>query len=170
MRLSHVDMPFPGTGVTPVPVNDDREEPRRMTEPTPPESDAEQFTRRYADTKDAVDGVRDALLNAGPSVDEHRAALSRIDEENPGFALAALLTFASYVNNQPGELDKETLGEVVSLWRDYGAPVIESANNVNASVLAVALGRLGIALRNAKLVEWTDGTPDDAAATGSAPQ
>lgn len=124
------------------------------------ETDAQQFDRRYGDVTEAIDKFRDALLNAGPSSDEHRQALRQVNTAVPGFALDALFALATYTNNQEAEADEATVAAFAELVRANGEAAREAAYEAGADVLAGSLNDLGIALRVAGRVDWTDKTED----------
>lgn len=131
-----------------------------MTNPTPQTTDAAQFSTRFGDVKDALDAVRDALLNAGPSLDEHKQALAKVGSKDKTFFMDACLMFANYVNNQAGELDQYTLDAVVAFVGDH-RDAADAAHKAGADVLSSSLERLEVAARVSGLAKWTDHTPDD---------
>jgi len=127
---------------------------------TTPTTDQEQFQARYGDVKSAVDELRDAVLNPGPSEDEHDQAMEALDAEVPGFFRLVTKVLANYVNNQPGELDEAAVAAAVQLVKRVGEPARDAAFASGARVLGGAVNRLAVALSVTGEVEWEDKTPD----------
>lgn len=126
---------------------------------TTPETDAQQLARRF-DLKDKVDALRDAIYVPGPSMQEHLAALRVVNDAVPAFFLTAAFALGAYLNNQPGEVDAETIDALVYLSEEYGEDARGAAFDSGARVLGGALNDLGVALSLAGKIEWEDKTPD----------
>lgn len=128
-----------------------------MTEST---TDDAQFDARYGDVAGAVDELRDAVLNAGPSEDEHDQAMDALDQAVPGFFRLLTKVFANYVNNQAGALDPSTVTAAVKLVERVGEQARDAAFDSGARVLGGAINRLAVTLSVLGEVEWVDKTPD----------
>jgi hypothetical protein len=118
---------------------------------TPQDTDAAQFTARYADVKEQVDKLRDGLLNYGSSLPEHRQSLAAINGAVPEFFMDATLALANYTNNQAA---------LVALMENEGEDARAAAFESGADVIGGALNDLGISLREAGDLQWHDHTPD----------
>lgn len=123
------------------------------------ETDAQQFDRRYKNVTEAIDKFRDALLNAGPSLDEHKQALHQINAASPLFFMGACYALASYSNNQEDVASEETVDAFVALLQE-NEEARERAFEVGADVLGGAINDLGVALRLTGKINWEDKTPD----------
>lgn len=128
--------------------------------PTNKEVDAEQFADEYVDVKEQLDKLRDGVLNAGPSDTEQHQALAGINQAVPEFFLDLCGVLANYGNNQPDELDAETIDALAHMYTKEGVAVRTAAFNVGADVIGGAVNDLGISLRVNGNVQWEDKTPD----------
>lgn len=106
---------------------------------------ASQLSDRYGDVREAIDELRDAVLEAGPGPEVHRDAMRQISAAHPDFFLDFTLALAAFVNDG-GEVDDATVEAVDALYVS-SRDVVVTAHDAGAARLAAALESLGVTLR-----------------------
>lgn len=116
-----------------------------------------QFAERYT-VREAVDEILDSVREAGPSEDEHYAALEQVADRSPRFFLRLARLGAQYRDDQTDDLAPATITAAVKLAEDEAlADVLRAAG---AERTATGLSQLRVALRREGHATWTDRTPD----------
>lgn len=116
-----------------------------------------QFAERYT-VREAVDEILDSIREAGPSEDEHYAALERVADSSPRFFLTLARLGAHYVNDQAGDVSEQTVKAAVRLAEDES--LLDVLRDAGAERTATGVSQLRVAVRREGHATWEDRTPD----------